>query len=452
MKWKLPLLLVAGALSSALSFGDEPSNPAAAPRHITLQEAIQLALQHNHTVHIAEYKVEEKQHSKEVAKSAYFPTIRNDSNFVHLTDTQLIQIYAGSLGTVAGSPVPPANSIINQGGRNLTTSGTQLTQPLTTLLKIRPMNDMAQAELKASRQTAQQTENDVALKVHQLYYKVLIAQVHRDATEARIKASQDLQNERVQQVKYGSALEENLIESRAQLLQAKQEALTTDLQLSDLKLQLNDAMGLPLTTALALDPSAAEVQPACEREACVAEALASHPEIIAARDEVEKANAAVRLAKTDLYVPDVDAFARYSYQNNVPFLARNFGSFGVHFGYDLFDSGRKRSLLRERESQLSQAKENLSRVTDEVELTVQTAYNKLERTQQMRKVSEELLTLRTESSRVLHDELVRGEALSSQADLGTAQELDPRTLLLQSQLDYTQANDEIIHAMGRTPE
>jgi hypothetical protein len=24
--------------------------------------------------------------------------------------------------------------------------------------------------------------------------------------------------------------------------------------------------------------------------------------------------------------------------------------------------------------------------------------------------------------------------------------------LLQSQLDYTQANDEVIHAMGRTPE
>ncbi|HUJ81565.1 MAG TPA: TolC family protein, partial [Candidatus Acidoferrales bacterium] len=142
----------------------------------------------------------------------------------------------------------------------------------------------------------------------------------------------------------------------------------------------------------------------------------------------------------------------YSYQNNVPFLARNFGSFGVHFSYDIFDSGRKRSLLRERQSQLAQAKENLARVTDEVELAVQTAYNKLERTQQMRKVSEELLALRTESNRVLHQQLVRGEALTSQADLATAQELDAQTLLLQSQLDYTQANDEMIHAVGRTPE
>jgi outer membrane protein TolC len=253
-------------------------------------------------------------------------------------------------------------------------------------------------------------------------------------------------------VKYGSALEEDLIESRAQLLQAKQELLTTELQLSDLKLQLNDAMGLPLTTALDLDPDIADVQPVCAREACVAQALASHPEISEARSEVEKATAAVRLAKTDIYVPDMYAFARYSYQNQVPFLARNFGSFGVHFEYDLFDSGRKRALLREREAQVSQAKENLARLSDEVEVAVQTAYNKLERTQQMRDVSAEVLALRTESNRVLHEELARGEALGSQADMGVAQELDARMLLLQSQLDYTQANDEVIHAIGRTPE
>ncbi len=450
MKGKLHFIL-ALALSGAVAFAEDPGNTAP-PRHITLHGAVQLALQHNHLVRINVYKVEEKQHAEEVAKSEYLPSIRNESNFVHLTDTQLIQIYPGTLGTVAGSPIPPVNSVINQGGRNLTTSGTQLTQPLTTLLKIRRENDIAQAELKASRQGAQQAENDVALKIHQIYYKILIEQVHRSATEARIKAAQDLQSERVEQVKYGSTLEENLIESRAQLLQSKQELLTTDLQLSDLKLQLNDAMGLPLTTALDLDPNTAEAQPACARETCVVEALASHPEIIQARNEVEKANAAVRLAKTDLYVPDVDAFARYSYQNNVPFLARNFGSFGVHFGYDLFDAGRKRAVMKEREAQLSQAKENLARLSDEVELAVQTAYNKLERTQQMRQVSEELLALRAESNRVLHEELTKGEALSSQADLGTAQELDARTLLMQSRLDYIQANDEIVHAMGRTPE
>ncbi|HUO61539.1 MAG TPA: TolC family protein [Candidatus Acidoferrales bacterium] len=280
----------------------------------------------------------------------------------------------------------------------------------------------AKAELKASRQNAQQTENDVALKVHELYYKILIAQVHRTAMEARIKASQDLQRERVQQVKLGSTLEQDLIESRAQLLQTKQELLATDLQLSDLKLQLNDAMGLPLTTALDLDPAVAEAQQECQRETCVKEALASHPEIAKARTEVEKAAAAVHLAKVDIAVPDVAAFARYSYANNVPFLARNFGSFGVHLDYDLFDSGRKRAVLREREAQLSQA------------------------------VSQELLATRAESSRVLRQEFAHGAALSSQENLAIAQELDAKTVLLQSQLDYTEAHDEIIHAMGRMPE
>ena len=450
MKSKMHVL-IALAFVSIFAFSEEP-DPGPAPRHITLQEAVQMALQHNHLVRIDQFKVEEQQHVKEVAKSAYFPSIRNESSFIHLTDTQLIDIGAGSLGTVAGTPIPTQTSILNQGGRNLTTSGTQLTQPLTTLLKIRAENDMARAELKASRETAHQTENDVALKVHEIYYKILIAQAHRSATDASIKASQDLQSERVQQVKLGSTLEQDLIESRAQLLQAKQELLTTDLELSDLKLQFNDTIGLPLTTPLDLDPNAEQVQPQCKRESCVKLALTAHPEILQARDEVEKAAAAVHLAKLDIGVPDVSAFARYSYQENVPFLARNFGSFGVVFSYDLFDSGRKRAVQREREAQLSQAKENLARLTDEVELAVQTTYNKLERTQQMLSVSEELLATRAESSRVLQQQLVHGAALSSQADMALAQEFDAKTLLLQSQLEYTQANDELIHAIGQTPQ
>ncbi len=180
--------------------------------------------------------------------------------------------------------------------------------------------------------------------------------------------------------------------------------------------------------------------------------MASHPEILAARAEVQKAEAVVRLAKTDMWVPDVEAFARYSYQENVPFLARNFGTFGIHFGFDVFDSGRKKASLREREAQRSQAKENLAKLTDEVELAVETAYNKLDRTQQMLKVSEEVVALRTESNRVMQQKLLQGAALNSQATIATAQQYDAKALLLQSQLDFLQAHDELLNAIGRMPE
>jgi outer membrane protein len=118
----------------------------------------------------------------------------------------------------------------------------------------------------------------------------------------------------------------------------------------------------------------------------------------------------------------------------------------------VFDSGRKRASLREREAQLSQAKENFARLTDEVELTVQTAYNKLDRTQQMLKVSEEVVALRAESNRVMQQKLLQGAALNSQAANATAQQYDAKALLLQSQLDFLQANDELLNAIGRTPE
>ena len=159
----------------------------------------------------------------------------------------------------------------------------------------------------------------------------------------------------------------------------------------------------------------------------------------------------VKLSEAD-YIPDVSAFARYSYSDQVPFLARNFGSFGVEFTYVLFDAGRRHAALEKSNAQLAQARENLARVTDDVELQVQIAYNKLQRTRELVNVSKELLALRTEGSRVSGQQLEKGEALQSQAESAVAQKFDAQTSLLQAQLGYIQAHDEMTEAMGLTPQ
>jgi outer membrane protein TolC len=437
---------------SSFAFSVRAQATAPAKRQITLSEAVELALKHNHMVRIAEFQVEEKQHAKAAARTDYLPTIQNESKVFRLTDTQFVGLPTGSLGTVDATPVPTTPVSINQGGKTVVLSGTTLAQPLTQLFtKIKPANDAAEADLGVSRADAQQTQNEVALKVRQIYYQILIAQLRRSATSAKIQADQDLEGERVQQVKYGSALNEQLIESKADLLEAKQNLLTTELQISDLTMQLDDVMGLRVTTQLTLDSEVPAVQETCTKEECVKTALASHPEIIAARAEVEEASAGVRLAKGD-YFPDITAFARYSYQNSVPFLVHNFGSFGVSLTYELFDGGKRRDVVKERDAQLDQAKEHLARVTDDVELSVETALNRLDRTKEMVNVSEQVVALRTESSRVTADQMLRGEALQSQADATAAQELDAKALLLQSQLGYIQAHDELLEAMGFTPQ
>src|SRR5215468_11201660 len=94
-------------------------------RRISLQEAVQMALKHNHDIRIAGYTVEEKQQAKQAAKGSYFPSIRNNTAFEHVTDTQLIELGAGTLGVAGGTAIPPVNHVINQGGHNFTVSGTQ---------------------------------------------------------------------------------------------------------------------------------------------------------------------------------------------------------------------------------------------------------------------------------------------------------------------------------------
>lgn len=422
---------------------------ASPPRIISLHDAVEMALRHNHVVRIASFQVEEQEHAKEAARSAYFPTLKNDSTFVHLTDTQFVEIPSGAFALVGGTAIPSQNLILNQGGQTFETSGTGLVQPLTQLFKIKAGNDVARADVAASRGKTRSVENEVALKVRQLYYKILVVQSQQRAIESKIRAVDDLQTERVQQVKYGSTLEADMIESRAQALQAKQQLLTSQLQLSDLRMQFNDVVGLPIKTEVALDLNVPVPTESCEHERCVELAFDSNPDIAEARAVLEKASAGVRAAKRE-YIPDVEAYARYSYQNNVPFLARNFGTFGIHFSYDIFDGGKKRALLRERDAQLAEAKENLARIRDDVEVKVQTAYNKLERTRQMVAVSKELLQAREEARRVSAQGLEQGTYLRSQADLAAAEELEAQTLLLQSQLEYAQAQDELTEAIGQT--
>lgn len=442
----IPILFCVG---TAAVFGQD--RQAAAPRLITLREALELASQNNHRVRLARLAVDEKQRAKDVARSGYFPVVRADSSFMHVTDTQLVEIPSGSLGVVGNNQIPPRSLILNQGSLSTTTFGTGVSQPLTQLLKVNASNGIARANVEASLGRARAIENSIALRVHAIYYRILIGEMRSRALQARIRASEDLQSERTQQVKYGSALDADLIESRAQWLQAKQELLTTDLQLSDLHMQFNDVIGLPLTTAVSLDPKVEAVLPeSCEPEACVRLAVESHPEIAEARAEVEKAASAVRLAKYD-FVPDVDVFARYSHQNNVPFLASNFGTLGVRLSYELFSGGKKRATLRGRDVELAQAKENLARISDEVELRVQTAYNKLERTRQMIAVSDELVALRAESRRMTVEQVSHGSALRSQSLATVAQELEAKAGSLQSQLDYLQAAAELEDAIGRTP-
>jgi pyruvate dehydrogenase (quinone) len=72
--------------------------------------------------------------------------------------------------------------------------------------------------------------------------------------------------------------------------------------------------------------------------------------------------------------------------------------------------------------------------------------------EQMPRVSQELLALRVESRQVAAQQLEKGATLPSQLSAVNAQELEAKATLLQSQLDYIQAQDEMTVATRATPK
>src|SRR3954463_12872163 len=148
MTIRVPLIAILFCVGTAVVFGQE--RQAATPRLITLREALDLASVNNHRVRLARLSVDEKQRASDVARSGYFPVVRTDSSFMHVTDTQLVELPSGSLGIVGNNPIPPRPLIINQGSLSTTMFGTGISQPLTPLLKVSASNDIAHADVEAS--------------------------------------------------------------------------------------------------------------------------------------------------------------------------------------------------------------------------------------------------------------------------------------------------------------
>ena len=427
-----------------------PLAGAAEVRRLTLAEAVHLAVGQNRQLKIARLKVQENEQKKAGERSAYFPALTTRANVWQITELQNIQIPAGALGTVGGAPNPAQNVTIPQGQNTLYSSGTMLAQPLTQLLRIHQANRMAAAEVASSRDDVKKAENEVAVQVHTLYYGILVAQMEKKAAEQQTTYAAENLRESEEDVRNGSALKVAAIGGRAGLLEGQQAVLTADLQLADLRTELNDLLGLPLDTELELDPEVATNFETLPKAEYLKMAWAQNPEILSAEETVRKAQAGVKAAKT-AYIPDVTAFARYSYQNGVPFLVRNFGTFGVDLDYDLFDFGKRRAAVRERAAQLAQAEQNLERLKEEVAVAIERSYNKVERTKSLVNVATQVATLRQESERLATNQAAQGEVLVSERRQATAARYKAQADLLQASLGYLLARAELEQAVGRTP-
>ncbi len=419
---------------------------------MTLSQAIDLALKQNRNLHLAELSVTDSRHKKEAARSDYFPHISNSSNFHRITDLAGVEIPAGAFGSPASTgPIPAQTLFLDQGAKTSYTSGTQLEQPLTQMFKIREANRAATADIQTAKVQLTQAENDIVLQVRKLYCSLLVAQLKLEAANEEVSAGEVKHSEDMDAVAKGQALEVTSLESHASVLEAKHTVLTQKLALRDQTLSLADLLGLPLRTQLQLDPDISALPVSIPtREESLRMARDQSPSILAAQQSVAKAKAGLGAAK-DAYIPDVTGLARYSYQSGISFLVHNFGTFGFNMTYELFDGGRRIADIRDARTVLEQAQVNLDKTVDEVEVNVESAYDTVEQSEDLVKVAEEGLVVRTEGARLADRRFEQTEALASARAEAHAKLASAKSSLVEATLGLSLAQGNLKRVIGQIP-
>ena len=448
-KLYLPLAL----LSSTFITTSLAQQSSATPMQLTLEQAINLALRQNHSVHLRSLSVEQMQSKKDEARSSYMPQIKTSGSVLHVTELAGVEIPAGTFGNYPSTgPVPTKSLFIDQGSATGYIGGVGLEQPLTQLFRIHQANVAAKQDLLIAKTNLDQTRDAIALQVRQLYYNILVNQQKLKASQDQLAAAQIKDEESRSDVARGNALEISALQSKAAILQTQQDCLTLRLQGNNLLRQLADVLGLPVDTSLDLDPGATAVAlDVPTRADAIRIAFEQNQDLKAARQTLIKAQAGLAAAK-DAYIPDVTALSRYSYQSGVPFLVHNFGTFGFSLSYDLFDGGRREAKVRAARSEVRSAEVEVDKLQSEIKVQVEGIYDRVDELRQMVDVVAQVLKVRTEAARLADRQFEQTAALSSTRSQSHADLASATATLLEASCGLSLAEADLKRVIGQMPQ
>ena len=140
-------------------------------------------------------------------------------------------------------------------------------------------------------------------------------------------------------------------------------------------------------------------------------AITDNPELRSARQAIAKAHAGLNAARAE-YIPDVSLIVQHTYQNGAPLLPENTAAVGVHAEWTISEFGKRIGLVRERKSQVAQAKENLLETERKIRMDVQSETRKVHRSETGLEAARDAVAVRTELVRITNDQVVAKTATS----------------------------------------
>lgn len=160
-------------------------------------------------------------------------------------------------------------------------------------------------------------------------------------------------------------------------------------------------------------------------EDCVRESMRQHPDIIAAKEEVQAAKAKQGIASSQ-YLPQLSSDLSHSRSKTGSQARTDKYSYGVSGKQLIFDGFKTRAEVKQAEAELNSAESAYQEVWAEVRSRLRSAFVELLRVQELVELTEEiagrrrqnaeLVRLRYEAGREHRGSLLRAEAVFAQAD------------------------------------
>ncbi len=403
---------------------------------LTLDEAVQLALQHNLEIANETLDISKSKDRSSAFRTSLFPKL----SLYMLGSEQLspidITIPAGTLGKVPGIGALPAqdahfNTPMQPTGFFLG----RVAQPLSAIYRTRLNLKALDISTQLAQQKTRSKRQDVVRNVNQIYYNIEQVQSSLTAVEETIKLYKEVERVTQDYVARQAALDSQLLQAQVNLADAQQSELVLSNQEASAKEQLNDLLGRDVLTEFTVTPLTDRAQnPELDLASARKQALAQRPEVEQAHLKVLQSEQELA-AKRAEYIPDVSAeFNTLTLLNFNSLLPSGSYSVGLSLSWEPFDWGRKKHEIGEKGSTVAQDKNTETSATRKVIMDVDDKYRQLQQSWSKLRVAKLSQRAALENLRVNQNQYEVKAALLQ--------------VVFQAQTTLSQANSEYQHGLA----
>ncbi len=426
------LMCIAGLTVAAV-----PRTTAQDGRSLSLEEAVELALQNNHLLNVKKFQVYEKQQKVNEDRVRYFPVVSIGGLYQYNTNLPSITIEEGRFGVLpfgsAFYPLPSEDEIIEVGKHNVYNAGVTIYQPITQIGKINAGVKVSKTDL----QIAEEEESKAVIRLRQgiekLYFGLLILQKQIGEAEIRVVLAKTKLADVENAVIAGKSTESGRYGLSASVAGEEQELLKLKILYDDYSDDLKQLAGIDPSEDLVLADVADEnltviVSPG---ETPVGETAAKNNDLRIASLYNTKADYSMKAGKFN-YLPEVGILGGYTYQEGTDIYPRNNAFIGASLKWNVQDLFLNRSVLRQRTLTKKQAEENLANTMEQVTRDIARASRKLMQSMELIKVAGKVVDYRREDLKIQNDR--RNSGLNLESDL-----LSAKAAMAKAEADYLSA-------------